>query len=161
LEIAVATQFGVVKRCIMSAAISTSPSILASRILNRALTGAKRTIAGSLTVLSASRKPLPLRRAISHAAPLRGAAVCCSADADTDLMELQLKIDGMVCSGCSDRVVDALKNLPQVKSVEVSLEQGIATVQLEAATQIDAFNSIPKLLECVTELGFEAQPHFG
>ena len=34
-------------------------------------------------------------------------------------------------------------------------------LQVEAASQIDAFNAMPKMVETVTGLGFEAQPHFG
>ncbi len=48
---------------------------------------------------------------------------------------------------------------PQLQ-VSVDLEKGIATVQVEAASQIDAFNAMPAMVETVTGLGFEAQPHF-
>jgi copper chaperone CopZ len=66
----------------------------------------------------------------------------------------------MVCDGCSGRVLEALQQTPGVKSVNVDLESGLATLQVEAASQMDAFNAVPGLIEVVTALGFEAQPHF-
>lgn len=45
--------------------------------------------------------------------------------------------------------------------VEVDLDKGIATVQVEAASQIDAFNTMPQMVETITGLGFQAEPHFG
>lgn len=71
-----------------------------------------------------------------------------------------MQVDGMVCSGCSDRVLEALKKCDGVKNVVVDLEAGLATVVLSAASQVDAFNALPKLMGIVNELGFEAQPHF-
>lgn len=66
----------------------------------------------------------------------------------------------MVCDGCSGRVIEALQKLPGVKAVTVDLETKLATIQVEAASQIDAFNAMPKMIETVVELGFEAAPHF-
>ena len=110
---------------------------------------------------SSSRKlaPTVLRGLAPAPALLRGGPTCSAASAD-EAVELQLKIDGMVCDGCSSRVLEALQKLPGVKSVEVDLEKGVATLTVEAASQVDAFNTLPKLIEVVTELGFEAQPHF-
>lgn len=71
-----------------------------------------------------------------------------------------MQVDGMVCDGCTSRVLEALQKCAGVKAVEVDLEKGLATVQVEAATQVDAFNALPGLIQTVTELGFEAQPHF-
>lgn len=96
-----------------------------------------------------------LRRNITAAA-----AVCCNASSTDDLVELQLKVTGMVCDGCSGRVLEALQKTPGVKDVKVDLDSGLATVQIEAASQVEAFNAMPKLIEIVTGLGFEAQPHF-
>jgi copper chaperone CopZ len=155
-----------------------------------------------------SRKVAPALRRLPTTA-LRGAAVCCTATAEADIMELQLKVsskhglvrlrlhgrerctsppasalcvglpddfcapltarfprgaasqvEGMVCDGCSGRVIEALQALPGVKSVAVDLETKLATVQVAAVSQIDAFNALPKMIETVTELGFEAAPHF-
>ena len=46
----------------------------------------------------------------------------------------------MVCDGCSSRVEETLAKMPGVNAVRVDLDKGIATVQLAAASQIDAFN---------------------
>jgi copper chaperone CopZ len=71
-----------------------------------------------------------------------------------------LQVDGMVCSGCSDRVLEALQKCDGVKNVAVDLESGLATIVLSVASQVEAFNTLPKLMDIVNELGFEAQPHF-
>lgn len=87
-------------------------------------------------------------------------SVVCSANAD-DCLELQIKIDGMVCDGCSSRVQEALEKTQGVKAVDVNLEKGLATLQLDAPTQMDAFNSFPKLIDIIKDLGFDAEPYFG
>ena len=87
-------------------------------------------------------------------------AVCCMTGQDYDSIELQIKIDGMVCDGCSSRVQEALEKTAGVKSVDVNLDKGVATLSLEAATQMDAFNEFPKLIEVIKELGFDAEPYF-
>ena len=65
-----------------------------------------------------------------------------------------------MCDGCSSRVLEALQKLSGVHSVHVDLEKGIATLEISAASQVDAFNELPRFLSTVQELGFEAQPHF-
>lgn len=66
----------------------------------------------------------------------------------------------MVCDGCSSRVEEALQKLPGVNKVVVDLDKGLATVEVQAATQMDAFNAMPQMIETISSLGFEAQPHF-
>lgn len=66
----------------------------------------------------------------------------------------------MVCDGCSSRVLEALQKIPNVTSVDVNLGKGIATIQIEASSQLDAFNWMPHLIEIIKDLGFEAAPHF-
>ncbi|EFN56470.1 hypothetical protein CHLNCDRAFT_145140 [Chlorella variabilis] len=101
-----------------------------------------------------------LTHAAQRLAALHGSAVVCSAAGD-DVVEVQLKVDGMVCEGCSSRVEEALQKMAGVKKVQVDLEKGLATVQVEAASQIDAFNAVQPLAEAIKGLGFEAEPHFG
>lgn len=130
-----------------------------------AMTHAKRLSTAAATALSSKRAlPSALRGAAAGgplpAAAARAAAPCCSAAADADVVELQLKVEGMVCDGCSSRVLEALQALSGVKSVSVDLEKGVATVEVAAASQTDAFNEVPRLIACVTDLGFDAQPHF-
>jgi copper chaperone CopZ len=67
----------------------------------------------------------------------------------------------MACDGCSSTVADALAALPGVHKVTVHFESGLATIELQAPSQIDAFNQLPKLMEAVAAAGFEAEPYFG
>lgn len=50
--------------------------------------------------------------------------------------------------------------LQKVRYVEVSLDSGIAKVQVDAPSYFDAWNQLPQLVDTVTSLGFEAEPHF-
>ena len=45
------------------------------------------------------------------------------------MKELTLKVEGMVCNGCENRVMNALKTLEGVSEVEASLQTGIVTVK--------------------------------
>ncbi len=42
--------------------------------------------------------------------------------------------------------------------MQVSLEKALATVEVKVPSHTDAFNMLPKLVETVKELGFEAEP---
>jgi hypothetical protein len=44
--------------------------------------------------------------------------------------------------------------------VHVDLEKGLATVQVEADSQLDALNAVQPLAEAVKGLGFDAEPYF-
>ena len=46
-----------------------------------------------------------------------------------------------------------------VKAVTVSLEAAMATVEVEADTLMGALDELPKLVDIVKGLGFEAEPH--
>lgn len=46
---------------------------------------------------------------------------------------LSLNIKGMTCGGCVKSVTSVLKNIAGVASVEVSLEQNLATVSYDPA----------------------------
>jgi len=48
-------------------------------------------------------------------------------------METTIGVKGMTCTGCVAAVKRVLQNVPGVKAVEVSLEQGRATVEYDAA----------------------------
>jgi len=61
-------------------------------------------------------------------------------------------VEGMSCDGCVQSVTTALKKLPGVKGVQVSLEQKRATVVAdEAALPND------KIESAITALGFQAK----
>ena len=50
-----------------------------------------------------------------------------------------LKIEGMMCMHCVAHVKEALEGIKGVKSVEVSLDKGEATVELEKEIKDKAF----------------------
>ena len=52
-------------------------------------------------------------------------------------MEITLKIEGMMCEHCRERVKNALEALPQVLNVIISLEAGTAVVQTKWGTDIE------------------------
>lgn len=84
------------------------------------------------------------------------AIVCSTTGTDGDVC-VQLKVAGMVCDGCSGRVLEALKAAPGVKEVTVDLEKGLAMLKIEAA-KADVPVETAKLCALVTDLGFEAEP---
>ena len=47
-----------------------------------------------------------------------------------------------------------------VDKVDVNLETGIATIEVHANDPIEAFNSMPRLVDKIGQLGFKAQAHF-
>lgn len=56
--------------------------------------------------------------------------------------ETTLNVAGMTCQGCVSSVSNALRRIPGVTKVRVSLEQASATVEFDAArTQRDALKS--------------------
>ncbi|KAL4449384.1 hypothetical protein ABPG77_007028 [Micractinium sp. CCAP 211/92] len=133
----------------------------------------RRPATAALTAAAASGRaagPATLRAGhlaavVRRVGTLHGAAIVCSAGgssgSDEGWMEVQLKVDGMVCDGCSSRVEEALAKMAGVKKVHVDLDKGLATVALEAASQMDAFAAVQPLAEAIKGLGFDAEPHFG
>eukprot|EP00898_Chlorokybus_atmophyticus_P005449 jgi/Chlat1/5905/Chrsp4S06401 len=77
---------------------------------------------------------------------------------DESPLEVDIKVEGMVCDGCSSRVRDALKANPAVLDAEVSLERKVASVKLASGNMIDAMELLPSLLAAVEEIGFQAEP---
>jgi copper chaperone len=67
------------------------------------------------------------------------------------LSTVELKVDGMTCSGCAVSVRNALLETPGVVSAEVNLESALAKVQYDAARV-----STAKLVEAVNKTGFKA-----
>lgn len=74
-------------------------------------------------------------------------------------MELEIKIGGMMCGGCTSRVEEALQKAPGVVKVQVSLEKAMASVEVKAPSPLEAYAMLPQLVESVRNLGFEAEPH--
>lgn len=66
-------------------------------------------------------------------------------------MTIQLKIDGMHCSGCASAVRRVLEATPSVTAVSVDLDAGRATV--EAMAGVDS----GRLISAVEDAGYEAR----
>lgn len=65
------------------------------------------------------------------------------------MKEINLKVEGMVCSGCENRVKNALKTMIEVEEAVANHVDGTVVVTLN--TDID----INTLKEKIEDLGFE------
>ena len=66
-----------------------------------------------------------------------------------DIMrEINLKVEGMACTGCENRVKNALSTLDGVESVEASFEKCFVNVKLSKDVSLDTVK------ETIEDLGF-------
>ena len=65
------------------------------------------------------------------------------------MKEIEVKVNGMMCTGCENRVINALSSLDNVKNVEASHIEGIVKVILNEEISIDIIK------EKIEDLGFE------
>ena len=65
------------------------------------------------------------------------------------MKELKIKINGMVCGGCENRVKTALSEISGVESVDANHNTGIVTIKSE--NDIDA----TQIKERIIDLGYE------
>lgn len=72
----------------------------------------------------------------------------------TETGSVALSVTGMICGSCRARVRNALADVAGVRSVEVDLERGEATVLLGAP----ASPSTASLVAAVEAVGFRAAP---
>ena len=63
--------------------------------------------------------------------------------------ETTIKITGMSCNGCENRVQNALKNIGGIEEVEADHATGIVKVTAKSEVSEDAIK------EKITDLGFE------
>ncbi len=63
------------------------------------------------------------------------------------IMELTMKIEGMMCPHCEAAVKNALEAIDTVESAEVSHEKGTATVKLSAETPFDTLRAAVEELD--------------
>eukprot|EP00775_Hariotina_reticulata_P010902 gene10902-11056_t len=93
--------------------------------------------------------------------PVTARLVACSAAGSSESagsdVQLEVKVDGMKCGGCSSRVEEALRGMQHVKAVQVDLDSQLATLQVEAATQKEALDMLPSFIATIKDLGFEAE----
>ena len=67
------------------------------------------------------------------------------------MKEVVIKVEGMVCGGCENRVKNALQTLDGVNSVEASHENGIVKVNLDDSVDVN------KIKEKIDDIGFEVK----
>ena len=65
------------------------------------------------------------------------------------MKELKLKVSGMVCGGCENRVKTALSEINGVESVDANYNTGIVTIT--SKEDID----VSKIKERIIDIGFE------
>ena len=65
------------------------------------------------------------------------------------MKELKIKIKGMVCGGCENRVKTALSEISGVESVDANHKTGIVTIKLEKNLES------AQIKEKITDLGYE------
>lgn len=65
------------------------------------------------------------------------------------MKELEIKINGMVCGGCENRVKTALSTIEGVVSVEANHNTGIVTIKAEKDLDM------VQIKERIVDLGFE------
>lgn len=68
------------------------------------------------------------------------------------MKKIEIKIEGMTCSGCVSSVQKALQAVAGVEAISVSLEDGLAVVAFdESACDAEA------IIEAIEEAGFDVQ----
>ena len=65
------------------------------------------------------------------------------------MKELKLKINGMMCGGCENRVKNALSEIEGVEKVEADHTTGIVIINSEKDLDID------KIKEKIMDIGYE------
>lgn len=65
------------------------------------------------------------------------------------MKELEIKINGMVCGGCENRVKTALSTIEGVESIEANHNTGIVTVKAEKDLDV------AQIKEKIVDLGYE------
>lgn len=65
------------------------------------------------------------------------------------MKELEIKINGMVCGGCENRVKTALSTIEDIESVEANHNTGIVTIKTEKDLDM------VQIKERIVDLGFE------
>ena len=66
-------------------------------------------------------------------------------------MEIKLKVKGMRCEGCENRIKNSLEMLDEVKEVNANHNTGEVLIKLSQDVNID------KIKELIIDLGFEVE----
>ena len=67
------------------------------------------------------------------------------------MKEVIIKVEGMMCSGCENRVQNALKEIEGVDTVVANHEEGIVKVTLALDVDVTVLN------ETIEDLGFDVK----
>ena len=65
------------------------------------------------------------------------------------MKEIELKVNGMVCEGCENRVKNALSTIEGIENVEASHETGIVTIKVNKEIERTVIE------EKIDDIGFE------
>ena len=65
--------------------------------------------------------------------------------------EINLKVNGMACTGCENRVKNALKTIDGVKNVDASFENCYVKIELSKDVPLDTIK------ETIEDLGFSVK----
>lgn len=65
---------------------------------------------------------------------------------------IELKIEGMHCTGCSARLQKVLSNLDGVSNAEVSFEKGMANIEFNKEIV-----TLDKIKNAIVDSGFEVE----
>ena len=68
------------------------------------------------------------------------------------MKEINLKIEGMHCAGCSTRLERILNNLEGVEKAKVSLEEKQATIKFD-----ETKTNIENIKEAIADAGFKGE----
>ena len=68
------------------------------------------------------------------------------------MKEIELKIEGMHCAGCSTRLERVLNNLDGVEEAKVSLEEKQATIKFD-----ETKTNIENIKETIEDAGFKGE----
>ena len=71
-----------------------------------------------------------------------------------EMAKTTLKIEGMMCEGCVKSVKESLERTDKVRSVDVNLKKGTATVEHDGASD-------EALIKAVVDAGFRASAKHG
>ena len=65
---------------------------------------------------------------------------------------IELRIEGMHCTGCSERLQKVLSNLDGIKNAEVSFEKGMANIELNKE-----IITLDEIKNAIVDSGFEVE----
>lgn len=65
------------------------------------------------------------------------------------MKKIVIKVNGMVCNGCENRVKNALKEIEKIEKVDANYKKGIVTIASKSEVDVNIIE------EKIKDLGFE------